>query len=116
MESTLVSAAVNGAYVFTFPRRELLDLESVQLVREKIKDLVKAKSRLRIVLDLGHVMLLTSDGIALIVSLRNAIRPYGGEIHVANISPETRTVFDHLRLGRLIRIFDTTDDAVAAFA
>jgi anti-anti-sigma factor len=93
----------------------VLDPSSLREVRKYISDLLKTDEPIKVVLDMEEVVLLSSEAIGFIVVLGNAIRPRGGQLHVANVSEETYTVFEVTQLNNVIRIFDSTREAIEAF-
>jgi anti-anti-sigma factor len=105
----------DGAHIIRFAHIDVLDPSCLREVRVYISDLLKKDEPIKIVLDMEEVQLLSSEAIGLIVVLGNAVRPRGGQLHVANISEQTYSVFEVSQLNNLIRVFDSTKEAVAAF-
>ncbi|MHC4127807.1 MAG: STAS domain-containing protein [Planctomycetota bacterium] len=105
----------DGAHIIKFSHIDELDPSCLREVRVYISDLLKTQEPIKIVLDMEEVELLSSEAIGLIVVMGNAIRPRGGELHVANISQRTYSVFEVTQLQNLIRVFESTQEAVDAF-
>jgi anti-sigma B factor antagonist len=105
----------DGAHIIKFSHIDVLDPSCLREVRVYISDLLKTQEPIRIVLDMEEVELLSSEALGLIVAMGNTIRPRGGQLHVANISERTCSVFEVSQLGTLIRIFDSTQEAIDAF-
>ena len=114
--TTINVARQGGAYVIKFSNSEVLNPESLRQVRDEIKRHLDAEERLKIVLDMEDVALLSSEAIGMIVTLTNAMHPRGGQLHLANISDETYTVFEIMKLRQVVKVFDTIPDAISAFA
>ena len=105
----------NGAHIIKFAHIDELDPSCLREVRMYISDLLKTEAPIKLVLDMEEVELLSSEAIGLIVVMGNAIRPRGGQLHVANISERTYSVFEVSQLSNLIRIFDSAQEAIDAF-
>ncbi len=105
----------HGAHIIKFAHLDVLDPSCLREVRVYISDLLKTEEAIKIELDMEEVELLSSEAIGLIVVLGNAVRPRSGQLHVANISERTYSVFEVTQLNNLIRIFDSTQEAIAAF-
>jgi anti-anti-sigma factor len=105
----------DGAHIIKFSHIDELDPSCLREVRVYISDLLKTQEPIKIVLDMEEVELLSSEAIGLIVVMGNAIRPRGGPLHVANISQRTYSVFEVTQLQNLIRVFESTQEAVDAF-
>lgn len=105
----------SGAHVIRFPHMDVLEADSLRVVRRQITGLARSAQPIRLVLDLEDVTFLTSEAIGMVVALGNAIAPRGGRVHLANISEETCTVFEIFRLQQILDVFDSTLEAIEAF-
>lgn len=89
-----------------------LTLTTAAQLREAVDDLV-ANGRARLVVDLGRLEFVDSSGLgALVAGLRSA-RAAGGDLRLANASPQVATV---LRLTNLDRVLRVHEDAASALA
>jgi anti-sigma B factor antagonist len=70
----------------------------------------------KIVLDLGRVNFVDSSGCGSLIAALPKIHAAGGEVKICEINPTVRTIFDIIRLQRLIDLYATRAQAVAAFA
>ena len=104
-----------GVHIIRFAHADVLEADGLRGVRQHISRLSKSGAPIKLVLDLGHVVFLTSEAIGMIVVLHNAIAPRGGQLHLANISDETDTVFEMFKLHALLKVFDSTREAIEAF-
>ena len=114
--TTINAARLGGAYVIKFSHSDVLDPESLRHVRDEIKRRLDTEERLKIVLDMQDVVLLSSEAIGMIVVLSNVLWPRGGQLHLANVSDETYTVFEIMKLHEIVKVFDTIPGAISAFA
>ena len=103
-------------YVIGFSHIDIFDSDCLRDVRRLIGRLKAGEPHLKIVLDMEDVVLLSSEAIGMIVAISNALRPRGGQLHLANISNETYTVFEITSLQDVISVFGSTSAAIAAFA
>jgi anti-sigma B factor antagonist len=69
----------------------------------------------KVVLDLGRLQFVDSRGCGAILSCLKATTEAGGDLHLCSVTRPVRTVFDFIRLHRICDIFDTKEQAVAAF-
>ena len=113
---TLTQVKRHGdVYVVGFSPIDVFDSDCLRDVRRLIGRLSRSEPRLKVVLDLADVVLLSSEAIGMIVAMNNALRPRGGRLQLANISNETCTVFEITRLRDIVEIFDSTTEAIASF-
>jgi anti-sigma B factor antagonist len=79
---------------------------------EKTLDAILAKSRFKIVLDLGEVDFLSSRGLWVLVENQKKCKRYNrGEIVLANLHPQIK---DTLKLAGLETYFNQFDDVITA--
>jgi anti-anti-sigma factor len=64
------------------------------------------------VLDLGQVGFLDSVNIAAIISARAMVQNHGGKLGVANLPEGLKSIFLVLKLERLFRLDESSDDAI----
>ena len=102
-------------YVVSFSHIDVFDSDCLRDVRRLIGRLSRSEPRLKVVLDLADVVLLSSEAIGMIVAMKNALRPRGGHLHLANISNKTYTVFEVTRLRDIVDVFDSITEAIASF-
>ena len=69
----------------------------------------------KLVIDLGRLQFVDSRGCGAILSCLKGTTEAGGDLHLCGVTRPVRTVFDFIRLHRICDIFDTKEQAVAAF-
>ena len=104
-----------GIHIIRMSHTDVLGADSLRAVRQYIGQLLKTGLRIKVVLDMQEIILLTSEAIGLIVALRNAMAQLGGQLHLANISDETYTVFEITKVQQLLKVFDSTKEAIEGF-
>lgn len=92
-------------------KEERLDAHSAQ----ELKDFLSAifdEGTNRIVIDLASVRFIDSSGLGALVSgFKNAISRQG-ELRLASLQPQVRSMFELTRLHRVFDIFPSPDDAL----
>lgn len=71
---------------------------------------------LKIVFDMGSLSFVDSSGIGAIISCLRKINARGGDLKLCCLSRPVRSLFELVRLHRIFEIFETRDEAIAAFA
>jgi anti-anti-sigma factor len=78
----------------------------------RIAEDLLAKGARKIVCDLSDLSLLDCAGVGTIISLFKSARSLCGEVTVANLKRQPKEVFKVLNMHKLIRIFDSVDQAI----
>ena len=102
-----------GILIITFAKEGVLEAGNVMDFREAVMGLLKEGDK--VVLDLGNVNFMDSSGLGAIVALGKSLAEGGGELKLANITPQVRTVFELTRLHQAFEIYDTVEEAAASF-
>ncbi len=91
-----------------------MDAQVSGLLKGRIQELLD-KGSAKLVLDLEGLEFLDSSGLGALVSCLRRVREKKGEIKLAGLRPEVRSIFDITRVSRLFHIFENVSDAVKAF-
>ena len=113
MALTTSTRKLGGVVVVDCNGRIVLGEESTTL-RVLVKDLLTTCRQ--IVLELGEVAYMDSAGLGALVGLYTSARNAGGDIKLANLSPRLRDLLQLTRLYSAFEVFDTAEEAAAAFA
>ena len=70
----------------------------------------------KVVLDLSRVNFVDSSGCGALIAALPRVRAAGGELKLCCINPPVRTLFEIVRMQRILDLYATRDEAVAAFA
>lgn len=106
---------IGNTLVVGFVSRVNLEGESSVVFKERLKALI-AGGHVHVVMDLGNVGFIDSQGLGTLISCLKVLRQSEGNLTLTNLSESVEAV---LRITRLIRVFDvlpTVDDALAAHA
>ncbi|MDO5038744.1 anti-sigma F factor antagonist [Clostridium sp.] len=89
-----------------------LDHHSSQEVRVKIDDRIDRDNITNVILDFSKVTFMDSSGIGVVVGRYKKVSANGGNICVANVSKSVNRVFELSGLFKIIKNFNTVDEAV----
>ncbi len=70
---------------------------------------------LQVVFDLQSLTFIDSSGIGAIISCLRKLNTKGGDLKLCGLSRPVRSLFELVRMHRIFDIFETSDEAVAAF-
>lgn len=93
---------------------ENLDASNVRVFRESIQKLLE--NQLRVVLDMSSLKFVDSSGLGALVSCLRDIHGRKGELYLCSMTRTVRALFELMRMHRVFEIFESVDEAVAAFA
>ena len=68
-----------------------------------------------LVMNFRDVKWINSTGIGIIISCLTTLRNRGGDVRFANLHGATRRYFEITKLEKVVKIFDTIDEAVKSF-
>lgn len=106
---------IGPVLVLAFTDRVNLEGEASSVFKDQLRALV-GTGRTQVVMDLGNVGFIDSQGLGALISCLKVLRQGNGNLALTNVSQPVEAV---LRITRLIRVFDvfpSVDHAVAAFA
>lgn len=84
--------------------------ELKQKVLEELED-----GRRKFLIDFANTGYIDSSGLGVLVSLSKKIREQGGELRLASLNEDLRTLFELTKLDTLFHISDNREDALASF-
>ena len=98
----------------------VVDVEGQLIVgnRQELKQRVLEeldKGDRKFVVDFSNTGYIDSSGLGVLVSLSKKIREQGGELRLASLNEDLRTLFELTKLDTLFRIADTRDAALEGF-
>jgi anti-sigma B factor antagonist len=91
----------------------VIDVEGQLIVgnRQELKD----KGARKFLIDFSNTGYIDSSGLGVLVSLSKKIREQGGELRLANLNEDLRTLFELTKLDTLFHIATSRDEALASF-
>ena len=85
-----------------------------QELKQKVLDELEGGER-KFLIDFDRTGYIDSSGLGVLVSLSKKIREQGGELRLANLNDDLRTLFELTKLDTLFQIADSRDEALATF-
>ncbi len=97
----------------------IVDVDGQLIVgnRQELKQKVLAeleKGDRKFLIDFDRTGYIDSSGLGVLVSLSKKIREHGGELRLANLNEDLRTLFELTKLDTLFQIADNRQDALAS--
>jgi len=92
---------------------EVLDAGNAKEFRADISPILE--ENVKIVLDMSPVNFLDSSGCGTILSCLRQLNAAGGDLKMFGLQQSVRTLFELIRLHRIIDIHNSRDEAVNAF-
>jgi anti-sigma B factor antagonist len=85
-----------------------------QELKQKVLDALEAGNR-KFLIDFTKTGYIDSSGLGVLVSLSKKIRDEGGDLRLAGLNDDLKTLFELTKLDTLLAITDSADEALAAF-
>jgi anti-sigma B factor antagonist len=85
-----------------------------QELKQVIADAVEAGAR-KLVLDFTATAYIDSSGLGALVSINKRVREAGGELRLAGLNEDLRSLFELTKLDTLFAIAPTANEALAGF-
>lgn len=98
----------------------ILDVEGQLIVgnRQELKQRVLEELEggdRKFLIDFERTGYIDSSGLGVLVSLSKKIREHEGELRLANLNEDLRTLFELTKLDTLFKIADSRDEALSSF-
>jgi anti-sigma B factor antagonist len=85
-----------------------------QELKQRILDALEAGDR-KFLVDFTRTGYIDSSGLGVLVSLSKKIRDQGGDLRLAGLNEDLKTLFELTKLDTLFGISDSPDEALTAF-
>lgn len=85
-----------------------------QELKEQVLEQLKNGDR-KFVIDFAKTGYIDSSGLGVLVSLSKTIHAKGGELRLSCLNENLRTLFELTKLNTLLRIADSTEEALEGF-
>jgi anti-sigma B factor antagonist len=85
-----------------------------QELKQKVLEELETGER-KFVVDFANTGYIDSSGLGVLVSLSKKIREQGGELRLASLNEDLRTLFELTKLDTLFRIADSREEALEGF-
>ena len=85
-----------------------------QELKQKVLEVVDGGTR-KVLVEFARTGYIDSSGLGVLVSLAKKLREDGGELRLANLNDDLRTLFELTKLDTLFPIADTRERALESF-
>jgi len=85
-----------------------------QELKQKVLDALEAGDK-KFLIDFSKTGYIDSSGLGVLVSLSKKIRDEGGDLRLAGLNDDLKTLFELTKLDTLFAITDSASEALAAF-
>ncbi|MBD3257527.1 anti-sigma factor antagonist [candidate division GN15 bacterium] len=82
---------------------------------EQVIDSLLRRERFRVVVDLAGVDYISSAGWGIFISHIKDVRANDGDIKLANMVPDVYEIFELLEFDKVLKVYQSLDEAVEAF-
>jgi len=106
-------AETTGGVTIVTPGMAALDAASTRDFKRQMAPILREHHR--VVLDLSQVAFVDSSGLAAILSCLRELNAAGGDLKLCGVSAAVRTLFEMVRLHRIMDILPTREAALAAW-
>lgn len=91
-----------------------LDASNTNEFKRGVGTLVEPK--VKVILDLGRVQFIDSSGCGAILSYLRQLNTAGGDLKLCAVSKPVRSLFELVRMHRILDIYNTREEASKAYA
>src|SRR5262249_12530705 len=92
---------------------ESLDASNIGECKTLVADAVEPKAK--VVLDLSKVQFIDSSGCGAILAFLRRLTEAGGDLKLCTVTPPVRTLFELVRLHKILDILDSREEAAKAY-
>ena len=109
-----IEKEVDGVMILTL-KGKLIAAGDTEELHRHIKSVLDREIT-KIVLNMKNLTRISSLGIGSILRALTMVREAGGDLRLAGLDENVKTIFSITKLIGLIKIFDQTDEALTSFA
>lgn len=114
-EITNSSEKSNGLDIQVVILHGYLDSSTFPQLQDHLEGLI-GSGRFRVIVDCNELNYISSAGIGVLMGMLQEVRAQSGDLKLVNMSPKIHNLFDMLGFSRLIRIYESMDEAKKAFS
>jgi anti-sigma B factor antagonist len=103
---------MRGVAVLT-PEDNILDANNSTEFKRDVS--ASLESRANVVFDMSAMGFIDSSGCGVLLSCLRKLRDRGGDLKLCGLSQQIRSLFQIIRLDKILATYDTREDAVGAF-
>jgi len=109
----MVLEQTGNVTIVTLPG-EYLDASTVKTFKADITPVIEGTGK-KVVFDMSHLQFIDSSGLGAILSCLRKLNGSGGDLKLCGMTKPIRTLFELVRMHRIMDIYNTRDEAVNAF-
>jgi anti-sigma B factor antagonist len=113
--NAVVVTRQGGVHIVEFVVTNLVDQAEIDKIGRTMEELVESAGHPKIVVNFANLNHVSSAMLGVLISMDKKIRAMKGEMRLAGIPASIMQVFKLTRLDKLLKIFDTVDQAVLRF-
>jgi anti-sigma B factor antagonist len=103
-------------YIIEFMDTRILDQLAIDKIKNEILALVEKSGVPKFVISFENVKYISSAVLGMLMTVNKTIAKEKGELRLAAIDNSLMEVFKLTRLDKILKIYDTTDNAMYKFA
>jgi anti-sigma B factor antagonist len=92
---------------------EKLDMSTTADFKDAMTQAIAGETS--VVLEMGNVQFVDSSGLGALLSLLRELSGRGGDLKLSEVQKRVRAMFELVRMHRILTVYETTAEAVAAF-
>lgn len=93
----------------------IYDANDIEAIRLHLMTMIESQATIRMVLDMSNVTHTSSIFLGMILQLSLKLSRLGGALRIACMSRDVRDMFDLMRVGDVVQVHDTVNQAVKSF-
>jgi anti-sigma B factor antagonist len=109
---SLVTTNLDGVVVVEIPGPSL-DASNAKDFKNEVSPFLANESK--VVFDMQHLGFVDSSGLGSILSCLRQLNASGGDLKLCGMTKPVRALFELVRMHRIFDIYDTREQAIAAF-
>ena len=102
-----------GPVVVVTPQENVLDANNSQEFKQHISSVLESKAQ--VVFDMGGMRFIDSRGCGALLSCMRKLTARRGDLKIAGLSEQIRSLFQIIRLDQILGTYDTREEALMAF-
>lgn len=102
-----------GGVTVVEPRTDTVDVNNAADLKTELAKVTAGQRK--VLLDLSYVTFIDSSGCGSIIAALPRARAAGTDLKICCLNPQVRTLFELVRMQRIVELFESRSAALAAF-
>jgi len=112
---SFVVQRVRDIHVVEFMTDALLDQANIERLGDDLSELVEKSGHPKFVISFSNIEYVSSAVLGVLIATHKKVHKMRGELRLASISDRISEVFKITRMDKMLKIYETTDAALAKF-